>query len=422
VIDTSSNTDSLKQDRSKVIPLLTLALIFGICAATSLMSPTLKGDEQNYHFPLSLKFASEFPKFDFITNYSSANAPLPYVLVATVMQVFGTHVYVARATTMIVSLTCLFLFASVAKKLHLSHIPLLTGLLFLQPHFIGTSFVFYTPLYGMVFALGFLAVWIHEGRKHFWYYCKSGMLVSLAILSQQFYLMFIAAFMFDAIAQGWHSRGIKANEMWSGLGFLIPLALPALLFYSWHGLVLPEFAVHGLSLRLDNIVFFLIFLGFYFFPVALQGMRTISGRQLVPLVGALAFFFLFRPVWSQEHTASTITGPVLHLCSMLSGYIPRGELVGQIILYLLGSTVVLHALSKVDTLWQRKLCIAIACLVGGLAFLEHFAEKYLLTLVPMLILLVYPMLKNRKHLILWYIAVGIFGIAYFFQLMLVKYG
>jgi 4-amino-4-deoxy-L-arabinose transferase-like glycosyltransferase len=420
VIDTSRNIDSLKQDRSEVIALLALALIIGICAATSLLSPTLRGDERDYHFPLSLKFASEFPKFDFITNYSSANAPLPYVLVATVMQVFGTHVYVARATTMIVSLTCMLLFASLVRRFLLDNRLLLVGLLFFQPHFVLTSFVFFTPLYGMVFALAFLVVWLREGPKDFRYCLTCGALLSLAVLSQQFYLMFVIPFVLDIVEQGWHHRSFGAKDMWSTLGFFIPLALPALLFYSWHGLVLPEFRFYKLSLRIENLVVFFIFCGFYFLPVGLQGVRTITRWKVLAVVGAFALFFLFRPAWSEEQTATTIAGPVLHLCSVLGTHIPQGELLGQAVLYFLGFAAMFHGLSSARAIWQKKLYIGIASLLGSLVFLEHFMERHFLPLMPLLVLLLHPMLRERKHLILWIVIMGIFGISYFIDWMFVK--
>lgn len=117
----------------------------------ALRSP-IRGDER-YHYPLAIKFAQEFPSVDLRNDYNSAHTPLSYVLVGTILKVFGSSLLVARIFTFIVSLGALGSYFWLCKSYHVELRWLALGLLFFHPYFFMNTFVYWTDVYGLLFGI-----------------------------------------------------------------------------------------------------------------------------------------------------------------------------------------------------------------------------------------------------------------------------
>src|SRR5262249_2083677 len=143
-------------------------------------------DETVFHYPNAINFYEN--GFDAIFNarYSAANTPLPYMIVAAIAKITGPGLVVARVVTAVFSF-CAFVIAVRLLKKHGADSHSYFVLLF-YPYFFNHCFVFYVANYGLFFALLALLV-LDTNEQGYLTSFVVGILLSLAVLCQQFYLV-----------------------------------------------------------------------------------------------------------------------------------------------------------------------------------------------------------------------------------------
>ena len=262
-------------------------------------------DEKIYHYANVLNFYEHGWRAMFNPQYSAANTPLPYLLVAGLAHVFGPSLLPARVVTAGLSFFTLLIAMRLLKKSGAD--PLSAFVLLFYPYFFVNSFVFYAVNFGLFFALlALLILGDRYGRPDPLRYFGAGIALSLAVLCQQFYLVMpvalVATRMIGGIArrrspfsagggrrtgggrmagegqttgEGWMAAELRMAGCHALL--LAPLVLPALLFLQWKGLTHPNFRVFSLAFGASTVTALFFVTGFGFLPYLLQE----AGKQKV---------------------------------------------------------------------------------------------------------------------------------------------
>jgi len=348
----------------------------------SLIQGKWKGDERIFHYPLTAKFAAEFPRFDLKHNYSSASSPLPYIVAASLGRVVGLSVASLRCMNLALSLAALWMFLRLARLLGVRHPREVSLLLLFHPYFLLCSVVFYTPMWGMTFGLFSLYFFLRDASRYdAW---LAGAWSAAAVLSRQFDMFLPAGFVLLALRDGWTA---KRAVPWGKLAALCaPQVLPLLLFMYWGGISSPDFTQHEIGLKPMNLVFFVAMVGFYYGWTTLYA--RFPRRHLLWLAVGLPPFFLFMPNWSDYQGMETMTGLVMHVCSLGGRFVPGGTATLVFGLYVAGFVVLVDALrqARETTPREQALWLLMALFLGVMSVNVASAERHFVGCIPLLIL------------------------------------
>ena len=422
-------------------------------------------DEKIFHYPNVLNFYEHGWEAMFNPQYSAANTPLPYLLVAGLAHVFGPSLLLARVVTVCLSFLTLLIAMRLLKKSGAA--PVSAFVLLFYPYFFVNSFVFYAVNFGLFFALlALLILGDRYGRPDPLRYFGAGIALSLAVLCQQFYLVMpvalVATRMIGGIArrkspafagggrrtgggrmagegqttgEGWMAAELRMAGCHALL--LAPLVLPALLFLQWKGLTHPNFRIFSLAFSASTVTALFFVTGFGFLPYLLQE----AGKQkvwqwLLALAAAVLLVIYARPVFGDTQGPGLFPGITYHLlvlpgphyawvtyagmtlltaCGILVLFTLAGSLSRQVFA---GSSV---AGSSLPAAWD--IALFSVCLLLALAYSwnTQIAERHLLAMMVFLFLLILP--RMRAPAIGWYIlGMALLGIGYFVYWTFFKYG
>jgi len=263
-------------------------------------------DEKISNIPYVDKFINEFPKFDLL-HTASSSTPLAFIIISILCKIIPPTIYFYRMLSVAVSLGCVVVFCKILKELKVYEYTLALLLIF-NPYFYRLSFTFYVGLWGMLF--GLLAVLFIFRNKSVLNVFLSGLFLTAAVLTQQFYLFLVPAIASVFLIKNKYDLSFR-NIFPFSLAFIAPQISYIALFLYWKGLTSLEFQlVHPILLKPQNLIFFFILTGFYFGWILLLNFKF-NKKYLFSLV-FLPFFFLFLPGYNEELTGKNITGLIMH--------------------------------------------------------------------------------------------------------------
>ena len=132
-----------------------LFALFFLLSLTKVGSFTL--DETLFHYPNMINFYQNGLAATFNSQYSAANTPLPYIIVASLAKLVSPSLVLARIVTGVLSFFTLLLAMRLLNRQGTN--PYSIFVLLFYPYFFVNSFVFYAVNYGLFFALlGLLAL------------------------------------------------------------------------------------------------------------------------------------------------------------------------------------------------------------------------------------------------------------------------
>lgn len=167
-----------------------LYLVFGVI---SIQTGNIHFDESNSHLPALELFTSNDPVTASLSaEYSSASTPLPYIIASLPLKLFNLKPSLssARLVNIIISFICLIIFIKLVKKADFLYPAMI---LFFYPYFLKPSFAFFMSVYGLFFFLIFIYFILKKNNAGFF---LGSLSLSLAILSQQFYLPVVFFFLY----------------------------------------------------------------------------------------------------------------------------------------------------------------------------------------------------------------------------------
>jgi len=397
---------------------------FFLLSLTKVGSFTL--DETLFHYPNVINYYQNGLGATFNSEYSAANTPLPYIIVAGLAKLVSPSLVLARIVTGIFSFFTLLVAMRILNR-HGAN-PYSIFVLLFYPYFFVNSFVFYAVNYGLFFALlGLLTLDREQEESSYGRDLLAGICLSLAVLCQQFYLVVPAAIAFarTILILYQKRRPILPALVQTTVGnifLLLPLIAPALIFIRWKGLTHPNFHVHSLAFIPSTVTAILFVIGFYFIPYLIQSYKSITGRNVcLALAGAILLVVLFRPVFSDFQGPGLFTGLTYHLM-MLSGKIsPLITTLSMIGLTFCGILIFIVLCRSLSSTWDYTLFIICIFLAAAYAVNTQIGERHLLALIIFLFLLVLP--RIRTSVAGWYPwAMAILGMGYFFYWTFFKYG
>lgn len=336
-------------------------------------------DEKSSNIPLVVKFTDELPAFDISNNYSSAGTPLPFIIISLVCKIIPPSIYTFRIISVIISLICVFIFHTILKQNGISNYGLISLLLF-HPYFYRLSFTFYLGLWGMMF--GLLAVFYAFKKPSYINTILTGIFISAAVLSQQFYLFLAAAIPLMFIIKNYKELNIKRSVIHITLYFLSQIPY-LILFWYWKGLVNPVFQERYLvQLKFENAVFFFIMAGFYYGWLLFRGFELRKKHMLLLLAIPVCIFF--APHYSGELEAgNSLSGLIMHALFIIGNYSPAINMLFVTGLFIIGILVFYEKADKT----LNPLIIPPIVFVFAIAFSAVSGERYFVGVIPFMILL-----------------------------------
>lgn len=394
-------------------------LLFLIISITRIGSYAL--DEDHYHYPNVLNFYKNGLNAIFNKDYSAANTPFPYIIVFLFSKLFSPSVALARIITAFVSLMTVFI---IMKLLSIQKTEKYLSLVILfYPYFFVNSFVFYTVNYGLLFSL-LSILYLYNIQEKFSYisYFLMGLFMSLAICSQQFYLMIPLAMIIFTIYSNIFIRRLEIKKIIiSFILFLIPLILPLLIFIGWGGLTHPNFRIHTISFYPSTIVGIFFVTGFYFFPLLLQNYNIIKIKEILfSILLSFILIIFFKPIFSHHQGAGIFTGLTHHFIYIISKFSNTLSILLMLLLSSMGVLILIKLYKMLHSPIEYFLYFTLIILIFVFTFNTIIGEKHLLPFITFLFLLVLPK-TQKKYYRIYLIFLPLLGLIYFIYWYFIKF-
>lgn len=403
-------TQIVVRQKLNVLLIIFAFLAFSIFVYISLTHKSLKIDEKNHHLP-TLEYIYENGLCAGILGqgYQSANTPLPYIITllpSQILQIDHNFQY-ARFINIIISIL-FFLLLYHYMDCHIECIlPL--SLIFFYPYLLKTTFVYYQAIFGLLFLILYL-IFIRKDSLFSWF--LSGLFLSAAILSQQFYLILIptSLFLFFKRIPIVDFSTVQAIKL---IIHFIPLTSPILLFIFWGGLTHPNYDHHAIAFSPTNITSIITILGFTFLPIFVFKLSDIVNNKRIFYFLAVAFLLsiFLTPTWANGAGPGKISGLTFHGLEIISNYSLTTKYLLQVILIISGLEI-LFQLFKLNN--KTLLVMAIFFLIG-FSFNVVLSERHLL---PLIILVFLSLLQKQSNKLLsfWLPYQATLGCIYFYYL------
>ncbi len=393
------------------VPFCLLALVAGL-------NFPLIGDER-YHFQTIADFSRALP-FPNIGDYQEASGPVPFILWSILGRIIGLEIWKLRLVDVFVACLTVNLFYDLCKRESLPY-PLISALTFLFfPYLYVYSVTIYTTNMTELFAVCVLLFYLQNPatikdllQGSFW--------STLAIGSRQFLLEQPVGLLLYEFSK--NSFALKRNLLqvvkenyrrWLVVALPVLLILP--LFVIWRG-VNPQATQANLHLQLvlPQVNFLPVLIAFYFLPMIVSPKTASLIRHwrisLAALVLLLPMYFAFPLVY---HEYSGVTGVIVHGLNIIGERFGSwAETLPKFALWLAGLVIILAEV--LDFPYQenkKKLLSFCLTFLVIILFVPVVWERYYVSIIPYVILLLHKSYRNRFLLLSNLAYVVILSVAY----------
>jgi hypothetical protein len=380
---------------------LVLALPLVLVAALTGLGFPIQTDEAKFHWDVVRQFGETWPAIPW-RDYHAATPPLPYLLWAAWGKVWGYELPALRALTLIMTYAGVLAFYGLA--LRRGHPwPLAESLLLLfSPYVFLNSFTLYTVNMGLLFEVLALWYYLDEERLGWRGLLVGSLAATVAVCCRQHYLFLAAGMGLWWLVRTWNRRhNLHGGDVRDVVLIALPLLVTLPLFLAWGGFTPPAFrGLHPIRLSLEHVNFLCVFVGLYFMPLALVAWPAIYrwGRRSAWLLVGLPIYLLFRPYYERttDEVASSEQGIILRGLDMAGGVTgPVAPALAQFVLWanglgILAAGVIARRKAARDE--SLKLVSWVAAFAVVLTVSDFVGERFYALIVPVLLLLLYPLL------------------------------
>jgi len=405
----------IKQNKILLITICSIYILFGV---VSLTKENPHFDEINSHLPTLKLFVEHNPITALQSpDYKSASTPLPYIITSIPYKIINStpDIFSAKLINLLISLLTMFIFIRLCD-VKTKNILYPALILFFYPYFIKPSFLFFMSIYGLLFFLLFIYFIKKHNRTG---YFLGGLSISLAILSQQFYLV---VFLFYLGFLLYDSKNYKLNKgkLSDILLFILPFILPVMVFIFWGGLTHPSYRYWGAEFHIQNLTSVFIVLGSAMLPFLIFSIAGIRKSHMAILLSLSVLLVLFAsPEWVSEPMVGGISGYTFHSLAFIGNFSSISSFILKVILCLLGlfSLIILYNKSGNDK--NRLLYFLFITIAIGFTFNKLPSERHLLPLVSIAYLISFSFIKKEVIYRVWLVFQVIIGSIYFYYIMFV---
>jgi len=353
---------------------LLIAILATGLVATFITQPLR--DEVIHHEPMARNLTIE-SIFSPGSAYSSAYPPLPYVF-GNLAWRLNPSLRSLRLLNLAVFLAVILIFRLIALKISASP-GFLTLLFAMNPYLLKASFTYLMYNWGVLFALAGLYLYFFQPGR---FLPLAHLLLGMAVLSQQWLLAVVAAILLhEFVKLRRREIGCRAFS-WRVLLKALFLLPAAFLFWSWRGLVHPNFASHSLHPTFEHLNAVLATLGLALAFLVAAHWRRIARSRPIALVFLLPLLWLAIPAHSQGHGLSVITGITSQLAvkgAVLLGA-PYKVTMFAFILIGLASLFLLISPKKQDL--QQVMNYSLLGLIAAFAASSRLAASHIFACLP----------------------------------------
>lgn len=355
-------------------------------------------DEEHFYFTI-LEFI-QHPTLNTLKHYEEMSTPLPFILYAVWGWLFDSSLATLRIFSLVVAFTTILSAFHLFKKAELttaaSFICIL--ILSLNPYFIGVSFFVYTDL---LCELCMIWVFISLIQRNIYACC---IWLLFAILCRQYMVFFIPVIAIYLFAQ--KNFKLDFDLIKKEAFLLIPVIGFGILFLLWGGSSpdnkLKALYIHqAFSFHADACTAYMATSIIYTFPLlllALCDIKKIHIYLVLPL--SIGWYLLFPVQGSQVAIESMIHIDTIGLLHKTTHLLPDfAEQVIWFVLFVMSCFVFVIAFEKAITEYQSHtflVCCSWLFFLLTMSFSYLTWEKYLLPILPMLLLLGGIQLDNYR--------------------------
>jgi hypothetical protein len=375
----------------------------------------MKEDEYRNHIPTAKAFFDDNLWGATLSNkYKAANTPLPYILSVIPLKILSINpdYKSLRLINIFFSLFTLVMIYFLLGILNKKGV-LLLGIILFYPYFLKPSFTYFMSIYGLMFFIISLRICYLDWYNK-WQWFLIGFFVSLAILSQQFYLVLIPAYLIYLLI----SQQSSLEKLFKGALFIssfLMLVLP--LFVAWGGLTHPNYSFHNLKVDLTKLSSILVVSGGVLFFYFLSFIKKLNIKiLLISFLSSMILSFLFYPEFSVKGGFEKITGFSFHVLHLFGKFwLPLG-LIFRVVIVCIGIYCLYDLFVKTLLAKENKkdiiFLIILMMMIIGFQFNNILSERHLLPLVVLLMILSIKMIEQFTIVKIWFISQSILGIIY----------
>ncbi len=405
------------RDRANTtIVLLALMLPFVLVALITGLDHPFDFDEGDYHVPVVLEFAESLPRPDLI-NYDSATTPLMHLVLAVWGRLVGTEPWKLRLIVLLAGMLSVVVFYLIVRERDDPKPFLLTLYFIAYPYAFWLSFLVMTEVFALLFGILALRYLLrHESTRLDLF--LFALFASLAVLTRQQWL-------FLPLGVGlywlWRDRSLR-RAVWAAVPVLCFLPF----FLVWGGMAPPQnwATSHALTVNLVQLAHVLLAVGFYFSVAPLTA--PVPWRRVAPFALLLVPIFLVSPQieaipesWSLVSSQRIFAGSIARMSDLAASFLPVPIIyAGYFVLIALGLLILAQAwLRREDDnaviLWFLIIPFVLSLLLVGQAW-----ERYLLPLIPLLLLTLYAHQRPRRRFVYYWLPVQLILLAGFMWIQL----
>ncbi|NUN07787.1 MAG: hypothetical protein HUU54_01265 [Ignavibacteriaceae bacterium] len=401
---------------NKRVIFLILIICYAVLGFIAVQSNKTHIDEEGSHIPTAKSMYHQ-NIIDVIkgVEYKSASTPLPYLITALVHRIIKIepNLKSVRMQNLLISLVTIILFILLIKNTR-SESFIFALILFFYPYFLKPSFTYHMSIYGLIFFFLFLLTIRGEGLSNRF---LAGLSLSMAVLSQQFYLVLFAVPLMKIV---WAIGRNDVKREIAGSLLILALSITPVLFLLilWGGLTHPAYRNWGVEFRFENMSAVLTVMGIVSLPVVLASVKQISRKYLITIIPvSIIIAIFFFPEWVSIPKAGGMTGMSFNALEKLSG---SNEIIGVMTksFFIFTGLVAIYVIS-LNNYKQNPLLLA--CFIMMLiAFVINKipSERHLLPMVSMAILLLSPVVSRNQAQYIWLPYQILIGGIYFVYLFL----
>lgn len=376
-----------------------MGMIGLFCFVAIFITPSF-GDELNYHYPLARQISCK-QILDPNSDYSSAYGPLPYLIGNVFYKIFPS-LYTLRILNYFVFILMIYVFSLLVEKFSKDS-WLLTLLVFLNPYFLMSSFVYYMYNWGPLFALA--GLYFYQIKRSYFF---TGFFMSMAVLSQQWMLVFILSILLHESILAMECKISFSRFMKYSLIICIFSAPVVVLFIKWSGLTHPNFSSHALHPSFEHLGSVLAHFGFILLFPVLENIRHFIVKKNIWLLFLLPLFWLSIPAYSMSSGLQQISGCFSYAAMLLNNYMNIPYKLTMFLFIIPGLFSIVFILKKTTAdLFAVTNYFIIGFLIVLIASVR-LTSAYVYICIPFLLLLLNSEIVNLKKMKILMIAQYLF--------------